>query len=130
MQGIRDHRDRGAAAVEFALVALLLVTLLMGVMEFGRMWAIQGSLAQASRDAARTAAITDDAAAGAAKFNEVFSPLAADGVLAGNTPVRSGTPGDEHCVWKVDASYQVNTLTRFFADTWTITAKGAMRCNG
>ena len=52
--------------MEFALVALLLITLLMGILEFGRLWAIQGSLAQAARDAARTAAITDSDAAGRA----------------------------------------------------------------
>lgn len=125
--------DRGAAAVEFAFVALLLVSLLMGVMEFGRMWAIQGSLAQASRDAARTAAITDDAGAGQDKFGDVFWPLAPGGstgiVTGSDVPVRTGTPGSEDCRWTVAPTYQASSLTGMFGE-WSITARGSMRCNG
>lgn len=123
-------RERGAAAVEFALVAVLLITLMLGVLEFGRLWAIQGSLAQAARDAARTAAITDNASAGTDKFNEVFSPIGATGTAADQVPVRSGTPGEESCLWTVAPTYTTGSLTGFFGSSWTITAKGAMRCNG
>lgn len=128
---MRGHPDRGAAAVEFALVALLLITLLMGILEFGRLWAIQGSLAQAARDAARTAAITDSDAAGRDKLEEVFWPLGPAGAgLAGQTPVRSGTAGEADCLWSVQPTYSTSSLTGFFGTDWTITAKGAMRCNG
>ena len=128
----RVRTDRGAAAVEFALVAVLLVTLVMGVMEFGRLWAIQGSLAQASRDAARTAAITDSATQGTTKFGEVFWAIAPldDDSLTGSTPGRVGTPGDEACRWTVDATYTTKTMTGFWPGDIPIRAQGAMRCNG
>lgn len=129
MQGTRE---RGAAAVEFALVAMLLVTLLMGILEFGRLWAVQGNLAQAARDAARTAAITDSAVAGSEKFDEIFSPIGASDTAENYLPVRSGTPGEEDCLWTVEPTYTTGSLTGFFgsAEAWTLRAKGAMRCNG
>lgn len=128
---MRGQSERGAAAVEFALVALLLITLLVGIMEFGRIWAIQGSLAQASRDAARTAAITESADAGRDKLEDVFWPLGPIGPgLAGQTPTQSGTPGQPDCLWSVQPSYTTSSLTGFFGTSWTISAKGAMRCNG
>ena len=51
----RDHR--GAAAVEFALVAVLVFTLLFGLLDFGRALFQWNSAAEATRRGARTAAI-------------------------------------------------------------------------
>lgn len=128
---MRGASERGAAAVEFALVAMLLVALMMGILEFGRLWAIQGNLAQAARDAARTAAITDSGEAGEAKFDEVFQPIAATDPATDKTPVQVGTPGEEDCLWTVEPKFTTGSLTGFFGtDNWTITARGAMRCNG
>ena len=56
----RAKRERGAAAVEFALVVLPLLLLLFGIIEFGRIYFIQLSLTNAARDAVRTVAISDD----------------------------------------------------------------------
>ncbi|MBA8803193.1 Flp pilus assembly protein TadG [Nocardioides ginsengisegetis] len=54
----RRHAERGAAAVEFGLVALLLVTLLFGIIQFGFwFWAWQ-SAGHAAREASRIAAVT------------------------------------------------------------------------
>ncbi|WP_420818987.1 hypothetical protein [Ornithinimicrobium flavum] len=104
----------------------------MGVMEFGRLWAIQGSLAQAARDAARTAAITDSDTHGATKFGEVFWAIAPldDDSLTGSTPVRSGTPGEESCRWTVEVTYTTKAMTGFWPGNIPIRAQGAMRCNG
>ncbi|WP_431473799.1 TadE family protein [Ornithinimicrobium sp. W1665] len=104
----------------------------MGILEFGRLWAIQGSLAQASRDAARTAAITDSASAGESKFTEVFWALAPSlsDTLSGSTPVRNGTVGDEACRWTVTATYTTRSMTGFWPGDIPIRAQGAMRCNG
>jgi Flp pilus assembly protein TadG len=54
------RRERGAAAVEFALVVLPLLMILFGIIEFGRIYLIQLSLTNAARDAARTVAISDN----------------------------------------------------------------------
>ncbi|MDC8759253.1 TadE/TadG family type IV pilus assembly protein [Janthinobacterium fluminis] len=50
-------RQRGAAAVEFALVALLFFTLLFAVLEFGRMLYIYNTLQEVTRRAAREAVV-------------------------------------------------------------------------
>ena len=55
-------RERGAAAVEFALVVLPLLLLLFGIIELGRIYFVQLSLTNAARDAVRTVAISDDPA--------------------------------------------------------------------
>jgi hypothetical protein len=53
----RRRGERGAAAVEFALVGLLLFTLLFGILQFGMwFWAWQAG-AHAAREASRTAAV-------------------------------------------------------------------------
>ena len=55
----RLHRtERGAAAVEFGLVALLLITLLFGIIQFGFwFWAWQAA-GHAAREASRVGAVT------------------------------------------------------------------------
>jgi Flp pilus assembly protein TadG len=49
--------ERGAAAVEFALVFPLVIVLLIVVMEFSRLWNIQATLTDAAGIAARYAGI-------------------------------------------------------------------------
>jgi Flp pilus assembly protein TadG len=52
-----DRLDRGAAAVEFALVSLLLCTVLFGILQYGLyFWQLQGGAA-AAREAARQSAV-------------------------------------------------------------------------
>ena len=52
--------DSGAAAVEFALVSLLLVTLLIGIMQFGYIFYQWVELTSAAREGARWAALRHD----------------------------------------------------------------------
>ena len=51
------EKERGAAAVEFALVFPMVIMLLITVIEFSRLWNIQATLSDSARIAARTAAI-------------------------------------------------------------------------
>lgn len=51
------ERERGAAAVEFALVFPLVIMLLLTVIEFSRLWNIQATISDSARIAARSAAI-------------------------------------------------------------------------
>ncbi|NKX52544.1 pilus assembly protein, partial [Arthrobacter deserti] len=53
----RPNAERGAVAVEFALILPILVALLLGIMEFGRAYYTQITLANAAREAARTMAV-------------------------------------------------------------------------
>ncbi len=53
------HRQQGLAAVEFALVASLLFTLLFGVIEMGRLLWTWNAAVEATRHGARLAAVCD-----------------------------------------------------------------------
>jgi len=58
--GIGNAGERGAAAVEFALVAPLLVLLICGIIDLGRAYATLNQLAAAAREGARIAAVLPD----------------------------------------------------------------------
>jgi Flp pilus assembly protein TadG len=58
----RGASDRGAAAVEFALVLPLLLLLVFGIIDFGRALNAQITLTQAAREGARLAALGQSAA--------------------------------------------------------------------
>jgi hypothetical protein len=49
--------ERGAAAVEFALVMPLLILLLFGIIEFARVWNARQTLTDAAREGARIAVV-------------------------------------------------------------------------
>ena len=53
VRGSVSHYERGATAVEFALILPLLLVLLFGLIDFGRMGFVQVSLTAASREGAR-----------------------------------------------------------------------------
>lgn len=117
--------------MEFALIAMILILMLLGIAEFGRAWATQASLAQASREAAREMAIQEDVAVAATHFNVVFSPFGApdlDNVVP--TISVTGTPGDPACRVSVQAEYPLQTMTGLFGNVFTIGGKGVMRCGG
>ena len=52
-----EKKERGAAAIELALILPLLLLVLFGIMEFGRAYNVQVSLTQAAREGARYAAV-------------------------------------------------------------------------
>jgi Flp pilus assembly protein TadG len=137
-RSIKGHRrERGAVAVEFALIAPVLLLLLAGIVEFAHTYNVQISVTQAAREAARTYAITNDwdqaTAAGitgapgldAANFSFIASNICGD--------------PDEPDV-TVTAEYTASTITGFsmvvtgnqvtFPGTFTLTGVGAMRCGG
>jgi len=49
--------QRGASAVEFALIAPLLFSLLLGVIQYGSLFLVQGRMTDAARDTARRLAV-------------------------------------------------------------------------
>ncbi|MBT2532074.1 pilus assembly protein [Arthrobacter sp. ISL-48] len=122
-----DSKSRGAVAVEFALVAPLLLALVTGIVEFANAYNAQISVTQAAREAARTMAVKKNqpdakaaAVAGApglngAAFVYSFNP---------STPC---IPDQEV---KVTISYTSATLTGLFGSSVTLTGVGAMRCGG
>jgi Flp pilus assembly protein TadG len=57
------RRRRGAAAVEFAVVAPILLIMIFGMIDFGRMIMVQQLLNDAAREGARTAVVGGSSAA-------------------------------------------------------------------
>lgn len=55
--GTPPRRQRGAAAVEFALIALVFFTLLLGIIEFGRLLYLWNTTQEVTRYAAREAVV-------------------------------------------------------------------------
>jgi Flp pilus assembly protein TadG len=62
-----DARDRGATAVEVALLMPILLFLVMGIVDFGRALHAQITITQAAREGVRVAALKQTDPAGRAK---------------------------------------------------------------
>ncbi|MDN7673047.1 pilus assembly protein [Burkholderia oklahomensis] len=72
---LRRRAQRGATAVEFALVAAILCTILIGICEFGRVLFYWNTASEAVRLGARTAAVCDaDASVVKTRISQ-FMPL-------------------------------------------------------
>lgn len=57
VRSIRRLGDRGAAAVEFALILPLLLLFLFGVVQFGFMFSVYNTMVHAAREGARAMAV-------------------------------------------------------------------------
>lgn len=124
--------DRGSAAVELALVLPLLLLLVFGVIDFGRMLNTQITLTEAAREGARAAALGFDPVARVtrtangttlASTTVVDCPeddLSADAVVTVSHAFRPVTP--------------LGSLMGYFGQegggTVTVSAKGVMPCVG
>jgi len=104
---IKRRSDGGAAAVEFALILPVVLLVIFGIIDFGRMLNAQITLTEAAREAARATALID-AAAGQERFDRVAEStvgnLTPDITACPATPV----PGDDAVV---DATYTFTFVT-------------------
>ncbi len=124
---MRRASERGAVAVEFALLAPVLISLLLGIMEFGRAYNVQVSLSNAGREGARVMAISNDqtAAKTAAENAAVsLSPGLTDANFTFSSP--SCTTGSQ---MTVTINYTLNTLTGI-AGPFPLQGVGTMLCGG
>lgn len=71
---LRAQRRRAAAALEFAIACPLLFVIFLGMIEIGRAMMVAGSVANAARVGARSAAVSDgNYSAAAAAASQVLS---------------------------------------------------------
>jgi Flp pilus assembly protein TadG len=117
--------ERGAVAVEFALVAPLLLLIVVAIVEFAFFFNLQISVTQAAREAARTMAITNNAGqaqaagvAGAPSISLAPGNISLSGACSPGTTV------------KATVTFSSPTLTGLFTPTLAVTGEGAMRCGG
>jgi Flp pilus assembly protein TadG len=122
----RTERSRGAVAVEFALVAPILLALVAGIVEFSYTYNLQISVTQAAREAARTMAIKNNQAEAKAAATAGAPGLDAASFAYTFTPAACTSGANE----TVNITYTDNTLTGLFGSTVTLTGVGAMRCGG
>ena len=91
---------RGAAAVEFALVVPVLLTLVCAIIDFGRLFFVSASLTAAVRDGARAAAVLPnplDATQVASVQQRVvagFQGLGSVAITSGNVTVTTDAPSN------------------------------------
>ncbi|WP_164205951.1 TadE/TadG family type IV pilus assembly protein [[Micrococcus luteus] ATCC 49442] len=133
----RKQKERGAVAVEMAIVLPLLLLILIGTMEFGRVFNVQNSLTQAAREGARHAAIN---------YNK--DALDVEGTALGAAPTLEdlGVTVDDNASAcgpnldvEVSTSVELGSLSGFLDAGWfgspgifpmTLTGVGVMRCGG
>ena len=78
----RAGAERGAALVEFALVLPLLMTILMGILDYGYVYYVRLTMTNAAREGARVGATRDDDAAADAAETAAQTYLASAGITA------------------------------------------------
>ncbi|MEF3122569.1 TadE family protein [Kocuria flava] len=117
--------ERGAAAVEFAMILPLLILIFFGIIEFGRAYNIQLGVTQAARETVRHMAIKGDWVAAQAHGRAASPSLQGAQMQLEVSPASCAT-GD---TVTVVVKYPFDSLTGIAGDMM-LTGKAAMRCGG
>ncbi len=111
----RKHRQRGSAVLEFGLCFLLFLSLVVGIMEFGRIVFSYNVLAGATREGVRYATVHGSASGAAATAAEIQNVvrgwalgLDSSSVLVTTTWTPGNGPGSRV---KVQARYAIAPFT-------------------
>lgn len=128
MRRIRLGSERGAAAVEFALVFPLLVLVLFGIVEFGSIFNAQLMLTSAAREGARSMAVGNDQAAAKSLLLGAAVGLSPAVTAADVTITPAACSANTNVT--VLVTYQKPFLTGLFGASITLTGEATRRCNG
>jgi len=133
----RLRGERGATAVEFAFIVPLLLVLVLGIVEFGHAFQVQGTLSAAAREGVRAMALRNDPADARAVVRTAaasLSPGIADDQIdikvVGGTGQTCPATGAGNTAVRLTITYPKPYLTGFFGSDITLTGTGVMRCNG
>lgn len=139
MTGRDGQRDRGAAAVELALVLPVLMLLVMGIIHFGMAYNRQISLSGGAREGARWLALHSTDQAGATA-KTIYAGPEGPALVAADVVVCAGPAGGTCTVGascapgltvKVLASQPMKLSIPFGPQaSITLTGRGVMRCGG
>jgi len=122
-----EPSERGAAAVEFAILLPLLVMLVLGIIEFGRAYNAQITLTNAARDGVRVMAIGGDpTAARTAARNGAASVSSTIPDSAITLSPSACSPGNQVTL---TINYTLSTITGI-AGPFSMTGVGVMLCSG
>lgn len=124
----RRGDQRGAAAVELALVLPMLVMLVFGIIEFGRAYNAKIALTAATREGVRALVLGADADEVESTVTDAAPSLDPAKVTI-NPPVIAPCPVGQPAA--VRATYDIAwNIPLFGSGTWTIEGRGVMRCGG
>ena len=132
----RRERERGAAAVEFALVFPLVIMLLITVIEFSRLWNIQATITDGAMVSARFAAVhSDDPAITDLESSSIAEATAIPGLFDWSTAtIEVAVDCDGAGVATSSISVEPGSLTTWFTSAVgtpiELNATGRMPCNG
>lgn len=118
--------ERGAAAVEFALVLPILVLILFGVIEFGGVYNAQLMVTGAAREGARAMAVGGDPAAAEAAIVESVVVADADALDIEISPAACTAGADVTVTVVYDRPY----MTGLFGARLELTGLATRRCQG
>ena len=122
-----ERSERGAVAVEFAILLPLLLMLVMGTIEFGRAYNAQITLTNAARDGVRVMAIAKspaDARTAARTAAAAVSVSIPDSDITLSTTV---CPTGDQVTLTI--KYNLSTITGI-AGPFPMTGRGVMLCGG
>jgi len=126
--------DRGAAAVEFALLLPLLLLLVFGIIDFGRALNAQITLTQAAREGARLAALGQPSATVAARTQAAATGLNPVTVTATVCQANAGATanGTVQAGFTYSFLTPISSIARLFGSSFgttiRLTATGVMPC--
>lgn len=92
---LRSTRERGAAAVELALVTPILLSMVFGIIEFGALWSYKASLNNATANGAR--AFILDTASNPVTAAKSAITSSVDGVSASDITICLTSGGSTNC---------------------------------
>lgn len=136
MRSVRNRRERGAAAVEFAIIFPVLFLLLAGIIDFGRAFFYQVQLANAAREGTRAAVV------GSLTVDEIKTRTAA--AVPGMNPADLTYPvitqcpsGSGNATVEVAAPFEwivLKPAIQIIGGSWgmgnTLSSSAVMKCGG
>jgi Flp pilus assembly protein TadG len=129
------HDERGTAAVEFALVSVILLMIVFGIIEFGKTYSQYEVYINAAREGARVGAVRNDQtairnavvnAAAGYPVNTSGISITVNNSPAGPTPCTDDTTGQSLAVaWNQPMSISIP-----FLPAWnpTVAIRGVFQC--
>jgi len=123
---VKRDSERGAAAVEFAILLPLLLMLVLGTIEFGRAYNAQITLTNAARDGVRVMAINNDPTAAKKAAQNAAASIST--IPVSNITLSTTTCSTGNQV-TLTIKYTLSTITGI-AGPFPMTGKGVMLCGG